>query len=130
MIAGRLLRPVVLSVLVAGSAQAQATKWNIPPDAADLKSPLSASAAVLKTGKSVFTSSCQKCHGPAGEGNGPSSDPKHPAADLTDASRARENPDGTIFYKIWNGGPPMPAFKSQLERNDVWAVVEYVKTLR
>jgi mono/diheme cytochrome c family protein len=33
---------------------------------------------------------------------------------------------------VWNGRskPTMPAFKSQLTKNDVWLIVEYVKTLR
>ena len=30
---GRILRPAVLSVMVAGSAEAQGTSWTIPPDA-------------------------------------------------------------------------------------------------
>ena len=53
-------------------------------------------------------------------------------ADLTLAARASANPDGVLFYKVWNGRsrPKMPAFKSQLTKDDVWAVVEYVKTLR
>jgi hypothetical protein len=41
------------------------------------------------------------------------------------------NPEGVIFYRIWNGNPPvMPAFKSQLPRNEIWGAVEYVKSLR
>jgi mono/diheme cytochrome c family protein len=104
--------------------------WTIPPDATQRSSPLSATPSVLKDGKSVFTSRCEKCHGADGAGNGPASDPKHPAANLTDASHASENPDGVLFYKIWNGRKPMPAFKTELTRDKVWAVVEYVKSIR
>ena len=55
-----------------------------------------------------------------------------PPADLTLAARAAANPDGIVFYKIWNGRsrPTMPAFKSQMTRDQVWTLVEYVKTLR
>jgi len=37
-----------------------------------------------------------------------------------------------MFYKIWNGRqqPTMPAFKNRLSKDDVWAIVEYVKSLR
>jgi mono/diheme cytochrome c family protein len=126
----RFLRPVVLSLLVAGNAAAQAPAWKIPPDARDLTSPLPSTPALIKNGKTVFVSRCQKCHGPEGTGNGPSSDPKHPAADLTRGDRASSNPEGVVFYKVWNGGSPMPAFKSELSKDEVWAVVEYVKTLR
>ena len=47
-----------------------------------------------------------------------------------------ENPEGVLFYKVWNGHAPkavskgeMPAFNVQLPKEDVWRAVEYVKTL-
>lgn len=106
--------------------------WTIPPAGRTEESPLKPTPDVLKNGKSVFTSKCQRCHGAAGKGDGPDSDPDGPAADLTDSSRAAVNTDGVIFYKIWNGRskPKMPAFKSEMSKDDVWSVVEYVKTLR
>jgi mono/diheme cytochrome c family protein len=106
--------------------------WQVPPAGRDEQSPLKPTPDVLKKGKSTFSSRCQKCHGPEGKGNGPESDPDEPAADLTDGSRATANPDGVLFYKIWNGRktPKMPAFKTDLGKDEVWAVVEYVKTLR
>ena len=87
---------------------------------------------MLKKGKSIYGSKCAKCHGPQGKGDGPDGDKEHPPADLTDASRAVRNPDGILFYKVWNGrkDPKMPAFKSDLSKDDVWAVVEYAKSLR
>ena len=106
--------------------------WTIPENARQEKSPLSAAPAILKKGKGVFESKCQRCHGPQGKGDGPDGDPEHKPADLTDASRASRNTDGVMFYKVWNGrkDPKMPAFKSDLSRDDVWAVVEYAKSLR
>jgi len=111
---------------------AQYAGWMIPEGAKDEKSPLKASAAdVAKKGKSLFQSNCQKCHGPEGKGDGPDSDPKEPAADLTDNFRTPLNPDGVLYYKVWNGHPPaMPAFKSKLTKDEVWTVVGFVKTFR
>ena len=41
------------------------------------------------------------------------------------------NTDGVLYYKILNGHPPeMPAFKSKFAKDETWAVVEYVKSLR
>jgi len=114
---------------VSGSG-VQGADWTIPADAADLKSPLTPSPAVLKKGASIFESRCRLCHGPEGRGNGPLSDPAHPAADLTAGVAADLAPDGVLFYRVWNGKRPMPAFKSELSQEDVWAVVEYVKTLK
>jgi mono/diheme cytochrome c family protein len=51
---------------------------------------------------------------------------------LTVAKRAANNPDGVIFYKVWNGRkkPKMPAFKDELTKDQVWTIVSYVQTLR
>ena len=121
-------------VLLGLGSFAYAQGWEIPPGASAEKSPLSPTPAVLAKGRALYASHCAKCHGPEGKGDGAdtTNDPAHCPADLTEAFRARFNPDGVLFYRIWNGRtqPTMPAFKTKLSRNQVWAVVEYVKTLR
>jgi len=108
-----------------------ANGWQIPETAREEKSPLSPTPGVLKNGKSIYDGKCAKCHGPQGKGDGPDSDKEHPAANLSE-SRGSRNPDGVLFYKIWNGRkePKMPAFKSELTKDEAWAVVEYAKSLR
>ena len=118
-------------VLLGALASAQYAGWTIPEGGKDEKSPLKSSGDVLKKGKSLFASNCQRCHGPEGKGNGPDSNPNSPAADLTDEFRTELNPEGVLYYKIWNGHPPqMPAFKSRLTKDDAWALVEYLKSIR
>jgi len=109
-------------------AAANAAGWQVPDSAAQEKSPLSPDAVVLKKGKALFSSNCQKCHGTSGRGDGPYADPAHRPADLT----ASVTPDGVMFYKVWNGrkSPAMPAFKSMMSKEEIWAVVEYAKSLR
>ncbi len=90
-------------------------------------------AKVLATGKSVFKDKCTKCHGPGGLGDGPDADPEHREdMDLTNGKRADRNPDGVVFYKVSNGRrkPKMPAFKEELNEQQIWSVVAYVQTLR
>jgi mono/diheme cytochrome c family protein len=123
----------LVGVMLAGSALAQqwGAGWTIPQGAETRQSPKPSSPALLKQGRSTFERSCQKCHGPQGKGDGPDSDPRNPAADLTDPFRAELNPDGVMFYRVMNGKPPiMPAFKSQLSTDEVWAVVAYARSLR
>ena len=112
------------------SVNGQGADWAIPAEAADLKSPVAGAPESLKKGQSIFESRCRPCHGPEGKGNGPLSDPAHPAADLTAGVKADLAPDGVLFYRVWNGKRPMPAFKSELTQEDVWAVVEYIKALK
>jgi mono/diheme cytochrome c family protein len=36
-----------------------------------------------------------------------------------------------LYYKIWSGhANDMPGFKSKLTKDEVWTLVEYVKSLR
>lgn len=106
--------------------------WQIPPNAAEEKNPIAVSDKVLAQGKGLFGSKCQRCHGASGKGDGPDADPNAMPEDLTNSARAARNPDGILFYKIWNGRkkPKMPAFKSEMTKDEVWTVVHYVKTLR
>jgi mono/diheme cytochrome c family protein len=119
---------VALSVSVGAVASAQYAGWTIPPGAKDEKSPVKNAAEAANRGKALFASNCAKCHGPQGRGDGP--DSQH-AADLTDEFRTELNPEGVLFYKVWNGhGSEMPAFKSKLTRDETWNLVEYLKVLR
>jgi mono/diheme cytochrome c family protein len=107
--------------------------WKIPPNAADEKNPFPTNDALLAAGKKVFTNKCVRCHGPLGKGDGPDAESEHKNdMDLTRADRAASNPDGVVFYKVWNGrsSPRMPNFEDQLSKEQTWAVVAYVQTLR
>jgi mono/diheme cytochrome c family protein len=126
--------PTVAGEFARATAQAPdgSEGWHIPERAATERNPESLTPAVLARGASLYKAKCQRCHNGDGAGRGPESDPDHPAGDLTDARRAARNPDGVMFYKIWNGRsrPRMPAMKAEITPADVWAIIHYVKTLR
>ena len=46
------------------------------------------------------------------------------------APNERKAPDGVLFYRVWNGKKPMPAFKSDASQEEIWTVLEFVKTLK
>ena len=107
--------------------------WKIPATAATEKNPFPANEAVLAAGKKVFSARCIRCHGTAGKGDGPDAEQDHKEdMNLTRADRAAANPDGVVFYKVWHGrqSPRMPNFEDQLSKEQAWAVVAYVQTLR
>lgn len=114
-------------------AAAQQSGWIIPSGAAAEKSPLSVTDATVAAGRKLFTSKCERCHGAAGKGDGEDANPKfRHDMDLTKAEDAADNPDGVVFYKIWNGrsSPKMPAFSEQISKEQAWTIVAYVQTLR
>lgn len=121
---------VVLCFGVGASAQWGAG-WTIPAEAEKEMSPVKPEMDVLEQGRGIFEKSCAPCHGAKGMGDGPDGDPRNLPADLTDPYRVDLNPDGVMFYRVWNGKPPiMPAFKDELSRDEVWTVIEYAKSLR
>jgi mono/diheme cytochrome c family protein len=99
-------------------AQPNPDSWQIPPKAAEEQNPIAPGDKVMAKGKQIYASKCERCHGPAGKGDGHDADPDHMPEDLTDPQRASRNPDGVIFYKVWNGRkkPKMPAFKTEMTR--------------
>jgi mono/diheme cytochrome c family protein len=117
------------------SVWTQYAGWSIPPGGPNEKSPLSAEPRTIARGKALYAANCARCHGPEGKGSGPDS---AYAADLTDELRVELNTEGVLFYKIWNGrlsygkGPrqDMPPFEGKLGKDQVWTLVEYLKTLR
>ena len=128
---------VTVSAIAARQAQPAAkpagSGWTLPPDAEATKNPLTVDPKLLATGKSIFKEKCQKCHGASGKGDGPDADPDaQEDMNLTRADRAAKNPDGVVFYKVFNGRkkPKMPAQKDDLTKDQIWSVVAYVQTLR
>ena len=118
--------------IAAGEAPGRSEGWQIPEGAEGQRNPVLGDATALARGRRLYQSKCQRCHGLDGTGSGPDADADHAPGDLTDGSRASRNPDGVMFYKIWNGRtkPKMPAMKAEIDPMDVWTVIHYVKTLR
>jgi mono/diheme cytochrome c family protein len=119
------------------AAQEQASSpngWQLPPTANEEKNPFAGDAKAVAAGKELFLKNCKRCHGPGGLGDGPDADPDSSQdMDLTVAKRASRNPDGVVFYKLWNGRkkPKMPAFKNEgLTKDQAWQIVAFVQTLR
>jgi mono/diheme cytochrome c family protein len=116
----------------AQSPPAPTAGWQLPADAEDKKNPHPVDDRLMATGKAVYKDKCTRCHGPGGVGDGPDADPDAADMDLTNGKRADRNPDGVVFYKVWNGRkkPKMPAFSAELSEDEAWAVVAYVQSLR
>jgi mono/diheme cytochrome c family protein len=99
--------------------------------AAAVKNPIAASPESLAAGKQVYLRNCAPCHGSSGEG-GPGNDLIPAAPDLTDAAWDHGSTDGEIFASIKTGIAPefnMTPFKDRLKDDDIWNVVNYVRSV-
>lgn len=102
--------------------------WMAPQDAAARRNPVSAGAGSIARGKKLFETNCMVCHGQGGRGDGPAGAALNPKpADLTEM--AGEHSDGDFAWKIANGRGPMPAWKSVLQENQIWDLVNFIQSL-
>lgn len=95
----------------------------------ELVNPFKPTPENIERGHYIFTNSCAVCHGTTGAGDG-SIIPKYPnpPSYKTDASRAL--PDGAMFHAITYGRNNMPSHAAQVEPDDRWKVILYIRTLQ
>jgi mono/diheme cytochrome c family protein len=105
--------------------------WPVPDAYKTKVNPLKGNAESLVTGKTLFTQHCKSCHGSKGKGDGPkASQLDTECGDFTKATFQAQT-DGAIFYKTYTGRKDMPSYKTKIpDANDIWAVVNYLRTLK
>ena len=126
-----LFLPVILLVLIfSDQSFAQNSSWEVPKEAQEVENTLENSERVLNAGRQIFAQLCSVCHGKVGAGDGITAAALNPKpANLTSVA-FQEQSDGTIYYKIMEGRPPMPGFKTQLSEQQAWAIVHYIRSLK
>ena len=105
--------------------------WNAPTKEAGTANPVKTSAESVAAGKTLYAKYCQSCHGKTGMGDGTkASELKTEPGDFSKAAFHTQS-DGSLFYKISEGRDDMPSFKKKMpDANDIWSVVNYVRTLK
>ena len=122
-----ILTLLIFTTLIA-SAQSKAP-WVAPSNAADVKNPLAGNTETLKYAKVLYTSYCSPCHGEKGKGDGiaaPGLQVK--PADHT-SQKVQSQSDGSLFWMMSEGRTPMPAYKTVLNENQRWELVNYIRAL-
>ncbi len=94
-----------------------------------LKNPLKANPQVLAHGKFIFENICVTCHGPKGAGDGHLTK-LFPAPPSLMAQKVRDWPDGRIFHVPMRGQGSMPSHASQIEQEEIWAVIHHIRKLQ
>ncbi|GEM_PF-473782 len=104
----------------------------VPSEFAGLTNPVPADEASIARGEAIYQQQCAACHGPTGLGDGDAAatlDP--PPAPL--ARTAQKMDDAYLYWRIHEGGAAfgtaMPAYGAVLSEDQIWDVVNYLRSL-
>jgi mono/diheme cytochrome c family protein len=104
--------------------------YTIPEDAVRQPNPIKPTPESIALGKKWYGYDCAMCHDKDGDGKGDvGADMKLRVTDLTNPATLKERTDGELFYVIKNGKEDMPPEGTRLKSNELWNLVNYVRSL-
>jgi mono/diheme cytochrome c family protein len=117
---------MLLSVMLV----AQPKPWVVPANFKSMKNPVAMSDASAQSGKVLYAKTCAACHGKTGLGDGPKAKTlKSLPGDFSKAASQSQS-DGEHFYKTKMGRGDMPKYEGKLSDDDIWNIVNYIRTLK
>jgi hypothetical protein len=128
---GRADRPQVPGTVPYGSFRAEPALLEGKVDGkpvAELPVPLS--MALLERGRERYDIYCSPCHDRVGDGNGMIVQRGFRRPPSFHIPRLREAPAGHFFDVVTNGFGVMLSYRAQIEVEDRWAIVAYVRALQ
>ena len=98
---------------------------------AEVTSPFTMTTETVEEGKVMYGKFCIHCHGETGQGDGSViAGGKFPAIPPSYSGKLKDLPEGKIFHSITYGKNMMGSHASQLDREQRWKIIHYVKTLQ
>jgi mono/diheme cytochrome c family protein len=87
-------------------------------------------AAALKRGREIYTTMCVVCHDAGGNGQGLVVQRGMLPPPSLHGARAKGIQDGEMFHILSFGQGNMASFAAQIEPDDRWKVIRYVRELQ
>jgi len=117
-------------LMLSATLMAQTKPWDVPANFKTMKNPVAKGDASNKAGLAIFIKNCASCHGKAGLGDGVKARAlKTFPGDFSKAEYQGQT-DGDQFYKTKNGRAEMPKYEGKLTDDDIWNVVNYMRTFK
>jgi mono/diheme cytochrome c family protein len=116
-------------LVMSASLVAQPKPWVVPANFKSMKNPVKGDAST-KAGMAVYNKNCASCHGKAGLGDGVKARAlKDFPGDFSKADFQGQS-DADHFYKTKTGRGEMPKYEGKLSDDDIWNVVNYMRTFK
>ncbi len=126
----KLLMVSAMLLVFSVAVVAQAKPWTVPAEYKTKKNPVAKSDVSNKAGMALYTKNCASCHGKAGLGDGVKARAlKDFPGDFSKAEYQNQT-DGEHFYKTKTGRSEMPKYEGKLTDDDIWNVVNYMRTFK
>lgn len=129
---GRSARPLIEGTVARGKLNDDAAFYSGKgPDGKFLDTfPFAVDRAVIQRGQERYNIYCAPCHDRLGNGDGMivRRGYRHPPSYHID--RLRQAPNGYIYDVITNGFGAMPDYAAQIQPQDRWAIVAYIRALQ
>ena len=117
-------------LVLSATLVAQPKPWVVPANFKTMKNPVAVGDASSKAGLAIYTKNCASCHGKAGLGDGVKARALKQFPGDFSKSDFQGQSDGDHFYKTKTGRSEMPKYEGKLADNDIWNVVNYMRTFK
>ena len=129
---GRSARPLIEGTVARGHLNEDTLYYTGKgPDGKPAKEfPMPVTKELIVRGEQRFHIYCTPCHDRTGNGNGMVVRRGYRRPPTYHSDRLREQPNGYFFDVITNGFGAMPDYAAQVEPQDRWAIVAYIRALQ
>jgi len=117
-------------LMLSATLVAQPKPWDVPANFKTMKNPIAKGDESNKAGLAIYLKNCASCHGKTGLGDGVKARMlKTFPGDFSKADYQGQS-DGDHFYKTKVGRDEMPKYEGKLTDDDMWNVVNYMRTFK
>jgi len=119
---------LIVFIIVCICSLAIAHSWKAPKDATLVQNPIKITDDSILKGKELYDQFCSYCHGDNAQGGeGLNLDMQMIPPNLK--NRLKGHSEGDFFWKIKRGKGDMPTFQEDLEDEEIWQMIAYLKSL-
>ncbi|HDZ41390.1 MAG TPA: cytochrome c [Bacteroidetes bacterium] len=104
--------------------------WEVPAKYKNMENPVEANAESIQKGEALYKRYCASCHGKTGLGDGVKARALKTFAGDFSGDLYQDQTDGEHFYKTKFGRGEMPAYENKIPDEDIWHMVNYMRTFK